>query len=99
MTVVERPEGRAIALIAVFSTAAALITVVNVLRVYVRLRIIKGQRAFYEDLTAGIGWLLLMYLCGLAIAGTFYGTGRKFIEIPPENLPQILKVRVTSGKF
>lgn len=84
------------AVVAVFSTSAAFATVVSALRVYVRLRIVKGQRTGYEDLAAGVAWLLLMVISGIAIAGTFYGAGRHLEAIPLENLEDFAKVRAAN---
>lgn len=89
-------RGRDLAIIVVFSTAASVTTIISGLQVYVRLRLIKGRRAGYEDLAAGIGWLLFMSVAGFAIVGAFYGTGQHIYLIPPRNLVTALKVSSTN---
>lgn len=92
-------RGRDLATIVVFSTAATITTIISGLRVYVRLRLIKGGRAGYENLAAGMGWSLFMFVTGFAITGAFYGTGQHISLIPPRDLVTALKVSAANKIF
>lgn len=92
-------RGRDLAIVLVFATAAAIATILSGLRVYVRLRLIKARRVGYEDLAASMGWLLFIFITGLAIAGAFYGTGQHISLIPSQDLVMALEVSAISKTF